>query len=123
MPSRPRISLACKQFAGCLSAALLLFSCGKALPAGAGDAARPNVLFILCDDLGYGDVGVFFQNLRREQNRSAPSHFTPKIDTLAAEGIRLPHYYCPAPVCAPSRASMLLGVHQGHANVRDNQIG
>ena len=109
---------------GCLylSAVLLLFTCGKALPAGTGDAARPNVLFILCDDLGYGDVGVFFQNLRREQNRSAPSHFTPKIDTLAAEGIRLPHYYCPAPVCAPSRASMLLGVHQGHANVRDNQF-
>ncbi len=43
-------------------------------------------------------------------------------DTLAREGIRLPHYYCPAPVCAPSRASLLLGVHQGHANVRDNQF-
>ncbi len=84
---------------------------------------KPNVLFILTDDLGYGDIGVFFQNQRREKgDRSEPWHLTPRIDTLAMEGVKLPHYYCPAPVCAPSRASLLLGVHQGHANVRDNQF-
>jgi arylsulfatase A-like enzyme len=83
---------------------------------------RPNILFVLCDDLGYGDLGVFFQNQRHQENGSLPSHFTPQIDRLAAEGVRLPHHYCPAPVCAPSRASLLLGVHQGHANVRDNQF-
>lgn len=48
--------------------------------------------------------------------------FTPHLDTLAAEGAKLPRQYCPAPVCAPSRASLLLGVSQGHANVRDNQF-
>jgi arylsulfatase A-like enzyme len=49
-------------------------------------------------------------------------HYTPQIDRLAKEGMRFPNHYCPAPVCAPSRASLLLGVHQGHANVRDNQF-
>ena len=98
---------------------LALFVCASTLAA-EPLPAKPNILFILCDDLGYGDVGVFFQNLRQKQ--AEPCHFTPKIDTMAAEGIQLPHHYCPAPVCAPSRASLLLGVHQGHANVRDNQF-
>ncbi|MFD0895469.1 sulfatase-like hydrolase/transferase [Luteolibacter ambystomatis] len=89
----------------------------------AGAAPKPNVIFILCDDLGYGDIGVFYQNLRKANNdRSEPWHFTPKLDAVAAEGLQLPHHYCPAPVCAPSRASLLLGVHQGHANIRDNQF-
>lgn len=86
-------------------------------------ASQPNIIFVLCDDLGYGDVGVFFQNLRASQgNRAEPWHFTPKLDQFATEGLQLPHHYCPAPVCAPSRASLLLGVHQGHSNIRDNQF-
>jgi arylsulfatase A-like enzyme len=95
-----------------------------ALSAGAALAApRPNILFVLCDDLGYGDVGVFFQNQRAlAAQRGEPWHFTPQLDALAADGLRLPHHYCPAPVCAPSRASLLTGVHQGHAHVRDNQF-
>ncbi len=84
---------------------------------------RPNIIFILADDLGYGDLGVFWQNQRRQiGDRSKPWHTTPHIDRLAAEGIALPHQYCAAPVCAPSRASLLSGLHQGHANVRDNQF-
>lgn len=79
---------------------------------------RPNIIFILCDDLGYGDLGVLYQNSRAA---GLPRELTPHIDTLAAEGIRLGQHYCPAPVCAPSRASLLLGVHQGHANVHDEQ--
>ncbi|HEY2343395.1 MAG TPA: sulfatase-like hydrolase/transferase [Chthoniobacteraceae bacterium] len=90
---------------------------------GAEPGARPNILFILTDDLGYGDVGVFFQNARRAANDpTQPAHLTPHIDQMAAEGGQLRDHYCPAPVCAPSRASLLLGVHQGHANVRDNQF-
>ena len=86
-------------------------------------AARPNIIFILTDDLGIGDVGVFFQNARRAAgNRAEPWQLTPQLDRMALEGIQLRHHYCPAPVCAPSRASLLLGVHQGHANVRDNQF-
>jgi arylsulfatase A-like enzyme len=91
--------------------------------AGAMAVDRPNVIFVLCDDLGYGDLGEFFQNARAAANdRSEPWHFTPQLDALATAGMQLRQHYCPAPVCAPSRASLLLGVHQGHANVRDNQF-
>lgn len=84
---------------------------------------KPNIIFILMDDMGYGDVGAFFQNQRKEQNnRSEPWMVTPMLDKMAAEGAMLPQQYCAAPVCAPSRASILLGVSQGHANVRDNQF-
>ena len=86
-------------------------------------ADRPNIIFILSDDLGYGDLGAFYQNTRAAAAvRSQPWFLTPNLDTLAAEGMQLRRHYCPAPVCAPSRASLLLGVHQGHANIRDNQF-
>lgn len=80
----------------------------------------PNIIFILTDDLGYGDLGVIFQNQRAETGE--PHHSTPNLDQLVAEGMLLRRHYAPAPVCAPSRASLMLGVHQGHANVRDNQF-
>lgn len=82
-------------------------------------ARRPNILFILCDDLGYGDLGVLYQNSRAP---GLPRETTPNLDRFAAEGMQLRQHYCPAPICAPSRASLLLGVHQGHANVRDQQF-
>ncbi|MBU6400272.1 MAG: sulfatase-like hydrolase/transferase, partial [Verrucomicrobia bacterium] len=92
-------------------------------PVPAQPAPRPNIIFILCDDLGYGDVGVFFQNARaRVDDRAEPWMRTPNIDALAAAGVEMRQHYCPAPVCAPSRASLLLGVTQGHANVRNNQF-
>jgi arylsulfatase A-like enzyme len=102
------------------SVSLLAF----APPSGfAAPAKPPNIIFILTDDLGWGDIGVLFQNGRKARNeRSEPWHLTPHIDRMAEQGATLPHHYCPAPVCAPSRASLLLGVHQGHANVRDNQF-
>ena len=86
-------------------------------------APRPNILFILTDDLGYGDLGVFYQNRRAAAaDRHQPWFATPNLDTLAKEGLRMSQHYCPAPVCAPSRASLLCGVHQGHSGVRDNQF-
>lgn len=94
--------------------ALLLFASPLAAQ------TQPNIVFILCDDLGYGDLGVLYQNERRANG--LPALDTPKLDTMAAEGAILTRHYAPAPVCAPSRASLLLGVHQGHANVRDNQF-
>ena len=106
----------------CILLAAILLSL---LPASvqAQSAPRPNIIFILCDDLGYGDIGTLFQTQRATAaNRNQPWHFTPQLDTMAAQGLRLPHHYCPAPVCAPSRASLLLGVHQGHANIRDSQF-
>ncbi len=83
----------------------------------------PNIIFILVDDMGYGDVGVFYQHIRKQRNdRSEPWMLTPNLDKLAASGVMLTEHYCAAPVCAPSRASLLSGLSQGHANVRDNQF-
>lgn len=95
---------------------------------GESDAQRtqqtqPNIIFILTDDLGYGDLGVFYQNQRKKaRDLGEPWMFTPQLDNLAQGGAILPAHYCAAPVCAPSRASIMLGVSQGHANVRDNQF-
>ncbi len=88
-----------------------------------GKNSKPNIIFILMDDLGYGDLGAFFQNQRKAKgDRSKPYLFTPQLDKIAAEGAMLTNHYAAAPVCAPSRASLLLGLSQGHANVRDNQF-
>jgi arylsulfatase A-like enzyme len=72
--------------------------------------AKPNILFILADDLGYGDLGCYGQKLIE----------TPNIDKLAAEGIRFTQFYCGSTVCAPSRCSLMTGKHTGHARIRGN---
>ena len=84
----------------------------------AGASSPPNILFVLVDDMGWGDLGVFFQNDSKHEKK----HRTPHLDALARSGIQLRAHYCPAPVCAPSRSSLLTGVHQGNAVVRDNQF-
>ena len=83
-------------------------------------AEKPNILFIFCDDLGYGDLGVFYQNARAKTGQ--PSFKTPHLDTLAHDGIQMRAHYAPAPVCAPSRASLFLGRHQGNSPIRNNQF-
>ncbi len=70
----------------------------------------PNILFILADDLGYGDLGCYGQ--KRIQ--------TPNIDRLAAEGMRFTQCYAGSTVCAPSRCCLMTGVHTGHARIRGN---
>jgi arylsulfatase A-like enzyme len=83
----------------------------------------PNIIFIVSDDQGYGDLGNFFQNQRAKQKDSSkPFLLSPQLDKLANEGAMLTQYYCAAPICAPSRASIMLGVTQGHSNIRDNQF-
>src|SRR5688572_4214493 len=74
---------------------------------------RPNIIFILCDDLGWGDVGAFGQKKIR----------TPNIDRLAAEGMKFTAHYSGHNVCAPSRNVLLSGKHPGHAYIRDNRGG
>jgi arylsulfatase A-like enzyme len=81
-------------------------------------ADRPNIIFILCDDLGPGDIGVLWQNQREGKQRFA----TPNLDQFANEGMILTRHYCPAPVCAPSRGSLLTGRHQGHCGIRNTQF-
>ena len=71
---------------------------------------RPNIILILADDLGFGDLGSYGQELIK----------TPSLDQLAAEGMRFTQVYASAPVCAPSRASLMTGLHQGHAYIRGN---
>lgn len=73
--------------------------------------ARPNILFILCDDMGYGDLGCYGQPFIR----------TPHIDAMAGEGIRFTQAYAGSPVSAPSRASFMTGQHSGHGEVRGNK--
>jgi hypothetical protein len=82
-------------------------------------ASKPNIIFILADDLGYGDVGVFYQNSRPD---SKPKLLTPELDAMAAQGLMFRQHYSASPVCAPARASLLLGQHQGNCVIRDNQF-
>ncbi|MEM6473915.1 MAG: arylsulfatase, partial [Planctomycetota bacterium] len=96
----------------------ILLVCSLLAPTGRVNADQPNVIFILLDDMGWGDFGVLHQNSIEGHKR----HATPFLDRMAEEGMQLRAHYCPAPVCAPSRASLLTGVHQGHAEVRDNQF-
>ncbi|TWU65843.1 arylsulfatase [Crateriforma conspicua] len=79
---------------------------------------QPNIIFILCDDLGWGDLSVYDDN----RSRGGKDFQTPSLDQMAQDGAQLRNHYCPAPVCAPSRASLLLGKHQGSADIRDNQF-
>ena len=73
-------------------------------------ARKPNIILILADDLGYNEIGAYGQKRIR----------TPNIDRLAKEGVRLTDHYAGSPVCAPSRAVLLTGLHTGHAYIRDN---
>lgn len=78
----------------------------------------PNIIFIYVDDLGYGDLGNFWQNQIIDDRKM----MTPYLDALANEGAMMTNHYTSAPVCAPARSSVLEGLHQGHATVRDNQF-
>ncbi len=81
--------------------------------------AKPNIIFILADDLGYGDTGFSFQSERKAGEARIS---TPNLDRLAAEGVVLTDHYCAAPVCAPSRASILTGRLQGKCSVKNNMF-
>lgn len=87
---------------------LALFGLGCA---STSDSHKPNIIFLLADDLGYGDVGSFGQQKIR----------TPNLDRLAAEGVRLTHHYSGNAVCAPSRCVLMTGMHSGHAWIRANK--
>ena len=84
---------------------------------------KPNIIYILVDDLGYGDIGVYYQNQRKlSGDKGLPFQLTPELDKMANTGAVFTQQYANAPVCAPSRASLLTGVNQGNAHVRDNQF-
>ncbi len=76
-------------------------------------ASKPNIIYILVDDMGYGDLGCYGQE----------TLLTPNIDRLAKEGMLFTRHYAGSTVCGPSRASLLTGKHTGHTSVRGNATG
>ena len=95
--------LMCLSLAAVLAAPLLL---------GAAEPKTPNIIFILADDLGYGDLGCYGQKQIQ----------TPHIDRLAAEGMRFTQCYAGSTVCAPSRCCLMTGYHTGHARIRGPSV-
>ena len=94
------------QLLTCLSACVFL-----SILAGIAAAARqPNIIYVLCDDLAQGDLGCYGQKLIK----------TPHLDRMAQEGTRFTQAYCGTSVCAPSRASLMTGLHSGHCPIRAN---
>jgi len=75
--------------------------------------SAPNIIYILADDLGIGDLGCYGQKVIK----------TPNIDKLAAQGIRFTNHYSGSTVCAPSRSVLMTGQHTGHTSIRDNKGG
>ena len=87
----------------------VLFSCNTKAPV--SQTAKPNIVYILADDLGYGDLSILGQK-----------HFqTPNIDRLAREGMIFTQHYSGCTVCAPSRSSLMTGLHTGHTFIRGNK--
>lgn len=77
----------------------------------AAEPRKPNIIFILADDLGYGDLGCYGQDVVK----------TPCIDQMASEGMRFTDCYAGSTVCAPSRCCLMTGLHTGHAYIRGNR--
>jgi arylsulfatase A-like enzyme len=89
---------------------LFSFSC-KTQPKQEELQTKPNIIYILADDLGYGDLSVYGQ-----------THFqTPNLDKMAAEGMLFTQHYAGTTVCAPSRSSLMTGLHTGHTPIRGNK--
>ncbi len=87
-----------------------LGACTSEPPAEPQTASPPNIIYILADDLGYGEVGVYGQEIIE----------TPNIDALARGGLLFTDHYSGAPVCAPARGVIMTGLHTGHAYIRGN---
>lgn len=91
---------------------LFLFGCGLLASATVhAQEQRPNIIYIMCDDLGYADVGCYGQQYIS----------TPNLDRMASEGMRFTQAYAGSPVSAPSRACFMTGQHTGHTKVRGNK--
>ncbi len=98
---------------GASAAAVSVLGC-TSLPGGiaaGGKRRQPNIIFVLADDLGYGDLGCYGQKRIK----------TPNINRMATEGMRFTDHYAGSTVCAPSRCSLMTGLHTGHTYVRGNR--
>ena len=88
-------------------AILFFFSCKKT---NSSEKSQPNIIYILADDLGYGELGIYGQKLIE----------TPNIDKLANSGMLFTNHYSGAPVCAPARSVLMTGMHMGNTHIRAN---
>lgn len=94
-----------------IASAVFLFASCQIQPKQNIEVAKPNIVYILADDLGYGDLSVYGQ-----------THFqTPNLDKMAAEGMLFTQHYAGTTVCAPSRSSLMTGQHTGHTPIRGNK--
>ncbi len=117
-----------RSFLRTLSAAAASSACPAALRgesgtrahpwASAGSGSRPNIILVLCDDLGWGDLGTFWQAQRKAPHKL----LTPNLDRAAAEGVKLTQHLTVSPICIAARASLMTGKNQGHCNVRDSRF-
>ncbi|MBC8481962.1 MAG: sulfatase-like hydrolase/transferase [Planctomycetes bacterium] len=100
------------KYAGVSGLAMSVGACDKVeLPLSDKEKNRkPNIIYILADDLGYGDLGCYGQDKIK----------TPNIDRMAAEGMKFTDHYSGNAVCAPARCSLMTGMHPGHATIREN---
>ena len=94
----------------CAGVVFLVYSCKNTKKTYGQEYVQPNIIFILADDLGYGDVGVYGQ-----QNFE-----TPNLDRLAYGGMKFLQHYSGSTVCAPSRSALMTGQHTGHTFIRGN---
>ncbi len=101
-----------------LTAFIVLMLLSLNASAASRETVRPNIIFVLCDDLGAGDIGVLWQNGREGKQKFA----TPNLDRFAKEGMTLSRHYCPAASCMASRSSLMTGRHQGHCVRRNTQF-
>lgn len=90
---------------------LIFCGCGALAALAAGAQSKPNIIYIMCDDMGYGDLACYGQQYIS----------TPNIDRLASQGMRFTQAYAGSPVSAPSRATFMTGQHTGHTHVRANK--
>ena len=90
---------------------LIFCGCGALAALAAGAQNKPNIIYIMCDDMGYGDLACYGQQYIS----------TPNIDRMAAQGMRFTQAYAGSPVSAPSRATFMTGQHTGHTHVRANK--
>ena len=94
----------------CSGVIFFVYSCKNLKKTYTHEHVQPNIIFILADDLGYGDVGVYGQ-----QNFE-----TPNLDRLAYGGMKFLQHYSGSTVCAPSRSALMTGQHTGHTYIRGN---
>lgn len=112
------------KFIGIILVTISLFSCKEKAKDTQKEAARsfikparlnmskPNIIYILADDLGYGDLSCYGQT----------KYTTPNIDKLATQGILFSQHYSGSTVCAPSRSTLMTGMHTGHTIIRGNKV-